>query len=394
MVLLKLNYYRNGRDMTHFSYDYEYLLHLLYCFIHGEKPSEKPDNISFERVFELGKIHEVANIAFLSVEMLENKPDDALYNEWKIYYYFSVERDSRQEAERERIINALHESGIRTLEAQGTVTKKYYPQRELRMMSDIDIIVDYESFKKAEAVLEKLGYEINEQQEFEIEAENAQKLIVEFHADFFTEFMYNRAERYSKAINKPFEHAKPNESDPLTFDLDDTYFYFYSLLHTIKHFEVAGCGIRRILDLYYLKKAFESKIDNDLVSRIIDENGFRPSYETLFAVERLWFENEGSELDLTEAINDIIISGNHGAAELFTRNNIRKDRQKGVKFARINAVLHFIFQKKKYIYLSYPELEEQGRGYLYCWFYRLFKSVKRMDFSHAKNYLKTIIKSK
>lgn len=380
--------------MSSFRYDYEYLIHLLYCFVHGVKPEEKPENISFKNVFELGKLHEVANIAFMSIEELEVKPDEKLYNEWKIYYYFSVERDSRQAAARQHIINTLHANGIRTLEAQGTVTKKYYPESELRMMSDIDIIVDYDNFKPAESLLEGIGYKVEEQQEYEILAINDDKLLVELHADFFTEYMYNREERYSRAINKPFEHASPSVEDALTFELEDTYFYLYSILHTIKHFETAGCGIRRILDLYYLSRAFDGRVDSELINKVIDKNDFRKSYDTLFAVEQLWFENRESSLDLTEAVADIVTSGNHGTSEIFTRNNIRKDHSEGVRFAKLKRIIRFIFPDKEYIYLTYPEIRDRGYSSFRCWLYRFRGFIKRVDISHTINYIKTVIKSK
>jgi len=70
--------------------DYEYLIHLIYCAVHDEQPLEKPEEVSFYNVLHLGKIHEVANIAYLSVERLEKKPPQEIYDEWKGFYYLSA----------------------------------------------------------------------------------------------------------------------------------------------------------------------------------------------------------------------------------------------------------------------------------------------------------------
>ena len=48
--------------------EYEYLLHLLRCAVHGAVPEPIPDGVSFEQVLQYGMKHEVANIAFLAVK--------------------------------------------------------------------------------------------------------------------------------------------------------------------------------------------------------------------------------------------------------------------------------------------------------------------------------------
>ena len=374
--------------------DYEYLIHLIYCFLNDETPEEKPEEVSFENVFLLGKMHEVANIAFLSVEKLNNKPDEALYNEWKVFYYFSIERDSRQSLERQRVLSFLHEKGIRTLEAQGTLTKKLYPETYLRMMTDIDLIIDEENIEKTMTALEELEYTVKELQHGEFYADNKEGFELDFHIDFFSEYMFNRQERYSKAVSSPFSHAVQDSEDELTYILDDNYFYLYSVIHTIKHYETAGCGIRRILDLYYLKKAFENKIDKEFFDNVIDENGFRNTFEFLYAVEGEWFEGKESELDLSEVKRDIITSGNHGNEEIFTRNNVRKDIDGGVSFARIKRVFSFLFPEKEYIYIEFPECRERGYSLAKCRLYRIIQKVKRLRFKHAITHIKQIVKSK
>ncbi len=374
--------------------DYGYLVHLIYCAVHGTQPQEKPEGVSFKNVFEIGKLHEVSNIAFLSVDKLKNKPEGELYDEWKVYYYFSVRRNARQKAVYETVINALHSEGIRTLEAQGTITKTLYPSPELRMMSDIDLIIDMDNLEKAMGIMQGLGYSTSQKQPVEFDAHKGQELI-EFHTQFFTEYMFNRRERYAGALDEPFSHSVPKGSaDALSFKLSDTYYYLYSIIHIIAHFEVAGCGIRRILDLYYLKKAFQDKTDSDFINKVIDENNLRDSYDKLFALEGEWFENIKSSLDLSETVSDIINGCNHGSAELFLRNNIRKDEKDGVHFVKLRHLLNIFFPKKDYICLEYPVCREKNYPLIICWIYRLFSKLKAFNFSHAIHRIKTIIKSK
>ena len=378
-----------------FRYDYEYLLHLISCYIHGTTPQEKPEGISFENVFELGRLHEVANIAFLSVEKLKNKPADETYNDWKIFYYFSAQRDELQRAERRLILDALHEKGIRTLEVQGSVMKKYYPSSELRMMSDLDFIIDPERLDETGEILKGLGYSIRIPHEGELNAFNPNGTETEIHTEFFTPHMFNEIEmRYYNAVNRPFEHAVPSEENPLEYIIDDTYFYLFSIVHILKHFETAGCGIRRILDIFYLKKHFSDKIDKDLVKRIIDENGMRKNYNTVLEVEGMWFEKTAPTMDLSEAVRDIITSGNHGNSELFRRNRIRKSRSEGVKFAKLKVLKNYIFPDREYIYMSYPELRSRNYTLAQCRRYRFRMTLKSFRFSNIIKFLKSLLRIK
>lgn len=372
--------------------DYEYLLHLVSCAVNDLQPKEKPEGVSFLNVFTLGKAHEVANIAYLSVERLKAKPEKELYEEWKIYYYLAVQRDMRQRLAYEEITEALHKNRIRTLEAQGTVTKTLYPSSELRMMSDIDLIIDFENLEAAKGIMQSLGYSTSQKQEGEFDAVLEDGFLVEFHTEFFAEYMFNRKERYYEAINTPFSHAV--EESPMRYVLNDDYYFLFTVIHTIVHFETAGCGIRRILDLFYLKKAYDGRINRRLVDEIIDKNELRSAYDKLFALEAKWFENVPSPIDLSETEADIINSGNHGVSEIFIRNNVRKDEREGVKFARLKQVYGFVFPPKEFIYLNYPECRERGYSTLRCRLYRVYKTLKRFSFSHALGVIKTMLKSK
>ena len=45
-------------------------------------PMEKPDDISWQDLFELAKYHQVGELAFFSVEKLQNKPEGEDKQQW------------------------------------------------------------------------------------------------------------------------------------------------------------------------------------------------------------------------------------------------------------------------------------------------------------------------
>ncbi|MBE6720745.1 MAG: hypothetical protein E7571_08875 [Ruminococcaceae bacterium] len=357
-------------------YDFEYLIHLIYCAIHDLQPEEKPEQISFENVFLLGKEHEVGNIAFLSVEKLENKPDAELYNEWQVFYYHSVQRDARQLAQYSDLCNLLSENKIRWTEAQGTVTKTYYPTHDSRMMSDIDLIVDVSSLGKIESLMVQRGYEVKKIHENELNVYPENETEIEFHTEYFSEFYKGSLLRYSGAINSPFDHAVQSEENEYKYVQSDTYYYLYSLLHTIKHFEYAGCGIRRILDLYFVEKALGDKVDRKVINNALEQYGFAENANKLFKVERYWFEGEKPDSDLIETIIDILQSGNHGNSDIKLRNSLRRDADDGMAKAKLRRVKNFLFPSLEELYEGHPDYKEKGYSLFRC---RLYRALSHLN---------------
>ena len=168
-----------------YSNEYEYLIHLIKCAIHDNQPDEKPDALSFDKVFEYGKEHEVANIAFVSVQKLKSKPDNDLYKKWKMMYAFSIQRHAKQMHARNEMVEAFNHAQIRNVEVQGSRLKTLYPEPGWRMMSDIDFIIDIENLFHAEKILCDLGYNTKNVNDAEVDGFGANGIAIEIHTDFF-----------------------------------------------------------------------------------------------------------------------------------------------------------------------------------------------------------------
>ena len=365
-----------------FRNENEYLIHLLYCAIHNTVPQDVPENISLEKVFFIGRVHEVANIAYLAIKKTDNLIPDDILTAWRECYYNAVKRDNAQNKIRTEALNALHSHGIYTLEAQGTVVKRYYPQSHLRMMSDIDIIVPKEKIGELEPIMQSVGYETESTYNgTEIHA-TKNNLLIELHNEFF----YDEANRdVYEAINHPFSLATLH--DDYTATVNDTVFYLFHLLHTIKHCECMGCGIRRIIDLYYLENELKDKVDYDYINGVLKENGFYEIKEKLLSVMNYWFNGIKPHIDISSLEKDIFEAGTHGTEELFFKHQFVNNRSSGKHFVKFRFFLAFIFPPKEDIYGAYPFCKEHNYPIALCWIHRWifsvfnkkkYKSVKRL----------------
>lgn len=349
--------------------EYDYLLHLLRCAVQGTVPQAIPEGLSMEAVLKYGVYHDVANIAFLALEKLPTPPEQQLYERWKQEYMIAVARDAVQNKARADILAALHAHGIDTLEVQGTVVKQYYPQRHLRMMGDIDVIIPFEKMNEAEGIMQSLGYEtVIAHNGTEVHATRGQ-LFIELHTEFFFAFHIVHA-----VLHDPFSYAARHEDHSAT--VTDTVFYLFHLLHTIKHaWEYSGVGIRRIIDLFYLENALRDTADFAYIDSVLKEFDLYEIKEKLVAVKDHWFCGMEPDNDLLEFEEDILESGSQGTERLLYKNKFERERKAGKHFVKLKYVLDFIFPKKEEIYQAYPFCEKHHLPTVLCWIHRWIFSV-------------------
>ena len=355
--------------MDNFRNEYDYLVHLVKCAMRDLQPSEIPENLSFRKVFEIGKKHEVGNIAYISLQKLHNKPDAEILKEWKTFYAFSVTRNANQFEVRDTILDIFAQNGIRSLEVQGTVIKSLYPSPEWRMMTDIDFIVDRENLTKVKKLFEQKEYNPtyavgDDLEPVEVGSYADYHTLIEVHSEFFENSKY---EVYG-SITHPFENATPT-GEKLCYKVDDTTFYLYSILHTVKHYLGKGCGIRRILDVYVLNQKLGDKIDKDRVECVFSRSGLADTVAELFDLSEKWFGDNLSERDLSKAEEIVFMSGNHGTDVIKYKRRLEKSGQNVIIF-RIISLLSRIFLSKKEIYSTYPYCKEHNLPIVLCWFYR------------------------
>lgn len=345
-----------------FTNEYDYLLHLIQSALHSTVPENIPDSLSFEKVLEYGIIHEVANIAFPAVEKLSKVPDEVVFGRWRGEYWKAVKRDIAQKNAREEVLAALHSHGIYTLEVQGTVVKKYYPQAHLRMMSDIDFIIPAEKLDEAGGIMQGLGYKTKSPDDTEIDAFRG-NIVVELHTEFFDKPSFTR-----EALTDPYSHAVCGEN--YTATVSDTVFYLYHLLHTIKHCGNMGSGIRRIIDLYYLENALGGKVDYDYIDSVLKKHGFYEIKQQLLSVKDHWFNGKEPETDISEFEKEILESGNHGKEENFYRHKFARDKEEGKHFIKLRFILRFFFPSKEEIYHAHPFCKKHRYPIVLCWLHR------------------------
>lgn len=364
-----------------------YLISLLSTALSGEVPPEKPNGVSFYEVYKIASLHEVANVVFLSVRKLLVKPEEELFKKWENSYFLAVRRDAEQQALTVFLNDLFSKNGIKHLEVQGSVVKKYYPSSDLRMMSDTDVIVEKEKLGLCKELLLQEGFTVTDESDEEISFTDGVN-ILEIHTEFFcSKRTFQNGVKCSSVLSRPFERAV--SLDLITYHADDTLLYLFNVLHCYKHFLSDGAGIRRITDIFVLKKALKNA-DYEYIGILLDSFGLGETDDKLTNLAKVWFSGEEWDESVEELTEEVFKAGNHGSREFLTNKKINANKKRGKKTSRIKYAFSRFFISKEACYAIYPICKKRRYPLFMCWIHRFnmfifhpkksFKALKELSY--------------
>lgn len=365
--------------MLEISNEYHYLVHLIRCTIHDQQPQELPKGLKFERVFECGKFHQVANIAFYSIEKLHNQPEPKLYSQWQAYRDQAVMCDITQHYAAQELREAMQDQGIRYVELQGTKIKPLYPQPDLRTMSDIDFVIDEENIPKAKALLENLGYECEMFCQVEVNGNRPPNTYVEMHAEYFLENC-----PYRQVMSAPFDAVDDQGQCKINA------FYLYNILHIAKHYFLSGCGIRRVLDVYFLNRKYAWCMKDPLVIQGLQSANLVDFAAEFGQLAETWFGAEACGFPESEMARYILNAGVHGSTYNGQKNALEKNFRKTGRLAGARYYLRRFWGNRKDLLVRYPILKRYKILYPFCRLHRIFSILSPKRFRYVRQEIRIV----
>lgn len=339
--------------------EFQYLLHLLRSVLKDEQPAEKPDGLSFEKLFALAREHSVANMAFYGVERLSVKPAEPLLTQWRQLRDKAIVRDITQLSELELIGQALSEGGVRFLPLKGSVLKGCYPQTDMRTMSDIDILIDEDNAERARDIMVSLGYSCDH---FGYDVHDVYLkppvMNVEIHRELFGE----EGQEFREVFGDPMSMCIPAQGAEYRFT--DESFFAYILAHAAKHYNEGGTGIRSFMDLWVFLSVKGAEVDLKRVYAMLEPSGLAGLAEDFVKLSQIWFGGaEGSEkYDKMTAY--ILSGGTYGNIQNSVGNKVR---EKG----RAHYLMRLVFPTFEHMKQHYPVLKKTPVLLPLCWLARL-----------------------
>ena len=348
-----------------------FLLDCLRAYLNGTSINDEYE-IDCNSLFSLAMAHNLAPVVF---SVAKNNPvlfqSKSSYKAFKDAFYDAIVCYDMQKNAINEIDTLLTDNGIDHVFFKGAQLKEYFPAPELRLMSDIDLLIRLEDRSRAKAVFLKNGYTLTHDNGPVYNYKKGE-ILVECHTKIVSGKVgnANAEEFFEDAINHAtFENHKGT--------LEAQYNLMYLLTHIAHHFWFYGAGAKMILDLAVIIKRFNPSIDavvDKMKDLQLDEFA-----RVIFTVCYDWF-NVGKAYDCyTDKAKEFLIS--HGAFGNTNRSKAAVVKRKALEEGHTSTLatrLSLLFPSyKKMKNIPYVKFIE-GRPYLllFGWIYRIIYNLK------------------
>lgn len=323
----------------------DYLIELLKSVLFSSTPPEKPEEIEFKKIYKLAKKHFLANMVYYAISELKEKPTQELLNIWKEEYLIGKMRNTVQLSELKTIELKFEEFQIKNIPLKGFDLKKVYPSLDMRQMSDLDILIPLEKREEVKSILETLGYETIEFGKGKDDVYYKKPIMnIEVHNNLFDKSDEKMYKYFSKLSS--MEKAEKRAGYRYEFTKEDT--LIYGIVHLVKHFKIAGVGIRHILDWWLYSEKNRESLDWEYINNTLKELEIFQFYNNIMFLGDVWFKGKKSNKVIEELEEYIIDSGIYGKIENRKTNIVLESKRK--------TIIKLIFPQYNVMCERYPKL--------------------------------------
>ena len=359
-----------GEKQGEFEACGQYLLRVLSAVLHGQRAPSLPDGLTWEDVYSLAVFHRVESMAFYGVKAMMDS-ESPLFKRWE-------EKDARnavqalcQQEELRSVVRRLTAAGIRVMPMKGSIIHNLYGQIHFRFMGDLDLLIDEDKAAEARKIMEEAGYWTKEYGEEHHDIYILPPYVcVELHRS-----MLPKDNAYSAYFEDIWERAAPDRENPnyLLPSLED--FYIFHVIHFRKHYEIAGSGIRAIMDTYQFRKVYGDRLDKKKAVRALRRLGLEAFAGFMETLSLLWFGTErekkkaaGADISIME--HKILESGIYGLRTVEVSRRYWSMVSEHKIFPRTRYFLWRIFMNRRKMEKDYPILARYPVLLPACWVHR------------------------
>ena len=334
----------------------EYFLELLRSALHNRPAQPKPQDVSWNDLFEYAKSQSLSTMALIAIQRSGFDIGSELAKEWGIFNARNSVKFYNQEHECEVLCKALSDAGILNMPLKGSMIRELYPAPEMREMCDLDILVKPEDIERSHGVMLSNGYSYIE--------ENTTS-----HNRDYQKLPYLNVEIHTYLVPKEnrlfpyYEHFWDNtaleaNSFACRMDWDDC--YIFMMAHAYKHFSKYGTGIRSVLDVYLMRSKLKDVLHREHICAALKTQEILEFAKRFENLADCWFDGEKTEIseELQFYHSRVLEGGTYG------ENNILKAKAmqyivegKSLRYAKRRVAISKVFPSYSNMKLKYPCLK-------------------------------------
>ncbi len=304
------------------------------------------DEESLLKLYAMSKKHDLAHIiGFALAEnglLLKGETAEKFKNQTMLAVY----RHEIKMAELKSISELFENEKIEHLQLKGQTVARFYPEPWMRTSCDIDILVSPNDLSRAKTLLcEKLGYECREEGHYEVSLYSPSGMHLELHFK-----MRESSAQLNKSLDELSNFVVKSGEGEYSLAFKDEFLFSYVVIHAADHFARSGCGIRQILDLWFLDKKLY--VSEEALTSLLDERGATLFFERTRQLNAVWMEN-AEHTQITKKMEEFILgSGVYGTHENYLV--LTQEKLGG----RRGFFLKRLFLKREHLQFYYPILKK------------------------------------
>ena len=234
--------------MKYFTMEQQVLLTLLRQSLWRESDS-LPEAMNWESLDTMAKQQGVLALCYDGAVALKAQMPAQLKQKWNQQTLMGVMKNQRLLAAQDQLMGQLQQAEIPAAILKGSSVARCYPQPDLRILGDIDVLIPRECLEAVKPIMTELGYQFHESDH-------------EFHLgygrpDAYVEVHYNvtilpecRGAEATKAQIANFlrDRVAAEQQDHPFAMLSSTHQALMLLLHMVRHMLESGIGLRQLCD--------------------------------------------------------------------------------------------------------------------------------------------------
>ncbi len=289
----------------------QYLIDLLGSVLRGTRLPQPPVALDWEKLYRIAAFHLVSAMASQAIDQLPNpeQPAPELLRRFRNDHSVAMAREANQHVHLEQLLEAFRSHGVACLPLKGCLLKELYPSVEMRLMVDVDLLIDGRSSEKVKGLMSGLGYTLKAQGETHDVYLKKPFMTVEIHRHLMPERVSYRSyfdQVWSRVIT---------DGDHGGYRLSHEDFYVYLIAHIAKHFSGGGTGIRSVMDLWLYSQRYGGATTSEYTRTELQRIGLRKFADNVEALSRVWFGGESGDRWYEEVTGFILSSGSSGTRQ-------------------------------------------------------------------------------
>ncbi len=372
---------------------YKNFIKLISAYINSDYNNLSLNAPDWEEIYRLAYLHSLGGLLYLSLTNSGLCDNQIILDKFKQIFLISATKSMVQEATTLKLLEILNKNKIRHIIFKGLALKNYYPNKEVRTMGDIDIIIDKENQQKVHDLLVSGSFVFDEfASHRDVRNYCKNSVCFEIHTKLIESNIFENVDLigyFKNCFDKTV--LKSN----FTYEFSPENHFIYLIAHMAKHFKTSGCGVRMFLDLAVFIKYFEDVLDWNYISNELKTINLYNFADIIFYLCGKWFDMKVSFSSLnksTEDIEDYIMSGGIFGYENKNYDALRINQHGESFFERIINLLKLIFPKYEHLKSRYVWVENTPKWllpilWIKYWCFRIF-NYKENPFLRIKEALK------